>query len=51
MPQYYNDHIRIKGLTRPKKAEGARHVYNQYVVKVEDDFPVNRERLMEILQS
>ena len=49
--QYYNDHIQIKGLALPRQAEGTKHVYNQYVVKVEDDFPVNRERLMELLQS
>jgi perosamine synthetase len=49
--QYFNDHIRIKGLTLPYRAASARHVYNQYVVKVEDEFPVDRDRLMEILQS
>jgi perosamine synthetase len=48
---YYNDRIRIKGLSLPHRAEGTKHVYNQYVVKVEDDFPVNRDKLMEILQS
>jgi perosamine synthetase len=49
--EYYNHHIRIKGLTLPRQVEGARHVYNQYVVRVEDDFPVNRDGLLEILQS
>jgi perosamine synthetase len=49
--QFYNDHIRIKGLTLPQKAAAARHVYNQYVVRVEDDFPLKRDSLMEILQS
>jgi perosamine synthetase len=48
---YYNHNIRIKGITLPQEGEGRRHVYNQYVVKVEDDFPVNRDRLMDILKS
>jgi perosamine synthetase len=48
---YYNERIRTKGLTLPHRREGTRHVYNQYVVKVEDDFPVDRDKLIEILQS
>ncbi len=46
-----NRGIRIKGLTTPFQAADVRHVYHQYVVKVEDDFPVSRERLMEHLQA
>lgn len=43
--------IKIKGLTTPYKANNVRHVYHQYVVRVEDDFSASRERLMEYLQA
>jgi len=43
--------ISVNGITTPFRAPGVRHVYNQYVVRVEDDFPVNREPLMEYLQA
>ena len=46
-----NRNIKIKGLTTPYKASNVRHVYNQYVVRVEDDLPVSREKLMEYLQA
>jgi perosamine synthetase len=46
-----NRNIRIKGLTKPYKAANVRHVYHQYVVKVEDDFPASREKLMSFLQE
>lgn len=49
--EYLNKNIRIKGLTPPFKAENVKHVYNQYVVKVEEDFPISREKLMDYLQS
>lgn len=49
--EYLNKNIRIKGITTPYKADNVKHVYNQYVVKVEDDFPVDREKLMNYLQS
>ncbi|MFB3765890.1 MAG: DegT/DnrJ/EryC1/StrS family aminotransferase [Methanotrichaceae archaeon] len=49
--EYLNKNIMIKGLTVPFKAENVRHVYNQYVVKVEEDFPAGREKLMDYLQS
>lgn len=46
-----NRNIRTKGLTKPYKAASVRHVYHQYVVRVEDDFPASRERLMSFLQE
>jgi perosamine synthetase len=49
--EFLNQEIRINGLTRPYKAPNVRHVYHQYVVRVEDDFPANREKLMDYLQS
>jgi perosamine synthetase len=46
-----NKAIKIDGLTVPFRMADVRHVYNQYVLRVEDDFPVSREKLMEYLQA
>lgn len=46
-----NRNIRIKGLTKPYKVANVRHAYHQYVVRVEDDFPASRDRLMSFLQE
>ncbi len=46
-----NRNIHIKGLSKPYKAANVRHVYHQYVVRVEDEFPASRERLMGYLQE
>ncbi|HSD59014.1 MAG TPA: DegT/DnrJ/EryC1/StrS aminotransferase family protein [Methanotrichaceae archaeon] len=49
--EFLNKNIRLKGLTTPHKASNVRHVYHQYVVRVEDDFPASREKLMDFLQG
>lgn len=49
--EYLSKNIRKNGITPPFKAENVLHVYNQYVIKVEEDFPVGREKLMDYLQS
>jgi len=49
--KFLNENIGIKGLTIPFRAENVKHVYNQYVIKVEEEFPAAREKLMEYLQS
>ena len=46
-----NQLIKIKGLTTPYKTNNVRHVYHQYVVRIEDDFAASRETLMEYLQA
>jgi len=43
--------IKIEGLTTPYKTNNVRHVYHQYVVRVEEGFAASRERLMEYLQA
>jgi perosamine synthetase len=48
---YLNDHIRIRGISTPFCQDSVRHVYHQYVVRVEDEFPASREKLMEYLRS
>jgi perosamine synthetase len=42
---------RIKGLTPPYVAEGVKHVFNQFVVRVEEDYPLKRDKLAEQLKS
>jgi len=49
--KYLSSHLKAKGITPPYVANDVRHVYNQYVVMVEDDFPCTREDLMAYLQS
>ncbi len=46
-----NRGIKAKGLTTPLQAEGVRHVYHQYVLRVEDEAPAGREQLMQHLQN
>jgi perosamine synthetase len=49
--KYLSSHLKAKGITPPYVTKDIRHVYNQYVVMVEDDFPCTREDLMAYLQS
>ncbi|HPT37363.1 MAG TPA: DegT/DnrJ/EryC1/StrS family aminotransferase [Methanothrix sp.] len=49
--KFLNENIKVKGITTPYQADGVRHVYHQYVLRVEEDFPSNREKLMEYLQA
>jgi len=49
--EYLNRNIEVQGITTPYRDPQVRHVYNQYVVRVEDDFPMTREELMAYLQS
>lgn len=49
--EFLNENIDLEGLTTPFKEPGVRHVYNQYVVRVEDGNSASRDRLMEYLGS
>jgi len=42
---------KIRGLTPPLVSEGVKHVFYQYVVRVEDDFPIGRDNLAEHLEK
>ncbi|MFO8110557.1 MAG: DegT/DnrJ/EryC1/StrS family aminotransferase [Thermoplasmata archaeon] len=42
---------KIPGLTPPAVVDGVKHVFHQYVVKVEDDHPMSREELMAALRE
>ncbi|WP_042705930.1 DegT/DnrJ/EryC1/StrS family aminotransferase [Methanomicrobium mobile] len=43
--------IQTKGITVPFVSPKAKHVYHQYVIRVEDDFPMTRDELMSYLAS
>jgi perosamine synthetase len=47
--EYLNKNLKLDGITCPHKGARVKHVYNQYVVKVEP--PCNREELMSYLQT
>ncbi|VVB65230.1 Aspartate aminotransferase [uncultured archaeon] len=49
--EFLNSNLDSEGLTTPLRDSRVRHVYNQYVVRVEDDFMASREKLMEYLGS
>src|SRR5512137_1384975 len=49
--RFLDDNIRVKGISTPFRMDSVRHVYHQYVVRVEDDFPASRQKLMEYLQD
>lgn len=38
-------------IKKPHKEKDVRHVYHQYVVKIEDDFPLKRDEFMEYLSD
>lgn len=48
--RFLDENIAVKGISTPLRAEEVRHVYHQYVVRVEESFPASREKLMEYLQ-
>ncbi len=44
-----SDTITAKGITVPYSAPEAEHVYHQYVIRVENEFPMTRDELMAYL--
>lgn len=49
--QYYDKNINVEGITKPHVDNNVKHVYHQYVLRVEDDFPMSREEFMQYLSS
>ncbi len=49
--EYYDTHIKVKGLLTPVVSPGMYHVYHQYVIRLTDEFPMNRADFMEYLKS
>ncbi len=48
---YLDGHLAGTGLVTPFRAEGVKHVYHQYVVRVTDEFPLARPALMDYLEE
>ncbi len=51
--EYFDEHLKVSGLTVPYKKKGVKHVYHQYAVtiEVEEGFPKSREEFMEYLKK
>ncbi len=49
--QYYDRNINVEGITKPHVNTNVKHVYHQYVLRIESDFPMSREEFMEYLSS
>jgi perosamine synthetase len=49
--KFFDENLKNQGITTPFRDQRAKHVYNQYVVKVEDSLPASREKFMEYLGS
>lgn len=48
---YLTSHIRAPGITLPHVNDGVKHVYHQYAVTLEENFPLSRKDLMRQLQE
>ena len=49
--EFLSKNIQRTGITTPYMDRRVKHVYNQYVVRVEESFPASRENLMKYLES
>ena len=48
---YFDEHLKVSGLTVPYRKKGVKHVYHQYAVTIEDGFPISRDELMKYLSD
>jgi len=48
--EYYDTHIKVKGLLTPVVSPGMHHVYHQYVIRMTDEFPMKRADFIEYLK-
>ncbi|VVB86768.1 UDP-4-amino-4-deoxy-L-arabinose--oxoglutarate aminotransferase [uncultured archaeon] len=46
--EYFNKDIRLEGITKPHREKHVKHVYHQYVLKVDSNL-ISREKFMEYL--
>jgi perosamine synthetase len=49
--EYLNEHINVEGLKKPYKKKGVEHVYHQYAVRIEEDFSLSRDELVQHLKE
>jgi perosamine synthetase len=48
--EYFDTHIKVKGLLTPVVSPGMHHVYHQYVIRMTNEFPMNRPDFIEYLK-
>jgi len=48
---YYTNHLDVRGLRTPVIRAGCTHVFHQYVTKITDAFPTDRETVMTFLRE
>jgi perosamine synthetase len=49
--EYYNASLSVKGLSVPFVGPARNHVYHQYVVRLSEEFPMNRMTFIEYLKA
>jgi perosamine synthetase len=49
--EYYNANLSVKGLSLPFVGSARNHVYHQYVIRLTEEFPMNRTTFMDYLKS
>jgi len=51
--EYFDEHLKVSGLTLPYKKKGVKHVYHQYAVTIEEEkgFPISRDDFMGYLKD
>ncbi len=49
--RFFNERIRVRGLIKPFEAREVKHVYNQYVLRVTEEFPLSRDEFVEYLKK
>jgi perosamine synthetase len=49
--EFYNTNLSVKGLSVPFVGPFRNHVYHQYVIRLTDDFPMNRLTFIEYLKA
>jgi perosamine synthetase len=49
--EFYNANLSVKGLSVPFVGSARNHVYHQYVVRLTEEFPLNRQSFIDYLKS
>ncbi|MDD1680634.1 MAG: DegT/DnrJ/EryC1/StrS family aminotransferase [Methanoregula sp.] len=49
--EFYNANLSVKGLSLPFVGSARNHVYHQYVLRLTEEFPLNRTTFMDYLKS
>jgi len=48
---YFNKNIKTKGINLPRIKKGYRHVFHQYTIRITDQCPVSREKIIKKLKE